>query len=158
MLDRLDKCGELKRACLEFADGRRLEPYVDASARLKGVGQMGAMMLVATTDDSSRFKNGRSSKRFGPAPTRHGSGEKVDRNGGITKADDTTVSRAVVEWFVTLPSWNKAQKRPAKGCEIGIAVEARLCDSPNVDRYGSLTEAAKRPNIAKVAVVSGLVR
>ena len=72
---------------------------------------MGALTYVATMDDFSRFRNGRSvSKRFGPAPTRHDSGEKAGRNGKITQAGDTTVRKAVVEGLASLPNHDKAQK------------------------------------------------
>ena len=122
---------------------------------------MGALAFVATMDDFSRFKNGRSvSKRFGPAPTRHDSGEKTGGNGRISKAGDTTVRKAVVEGLASLPNHDKAQKWLPKGCEAGAAVEAEAClrDSRNVDRYRALTKAGKRPNVAKVAVASELVR
>ena len=161
VLDGLDRCGELKRACLELAGTERFKPYVDALARLKGVDRMGALTFVATMDDFSRFKNGRSvSRYFGLTPTRHDSGEKTGRNGRITKAGDTTVRKAVVEGLASLPSFNKAQKWLPKGCEVSAAVEAEacLCNSRNVDRYRSLTKAGKRPNVAKVAVASELVR
>lgn len=161
MLDGLDRCGELKRACLELAGTERLKPYVDALARLKGVDRMTALTYAATMDDFARFKNGRSvSRYFGLTPTRHDGGEKTGRNGRITKAGDTTVRKAVVEGLASLPSFNKAQKWLPKGCEAGAAVEAEacLCNSRNVDRYRSLTKAGKRPNVSKVAVASELVR
>ena len=44
--------------------------------------------------------------------------------------------------------------------EVSAAVEAEacLCNSRNVDRYRALVKAGKRPNVAKVAVASELVR
>ena len=161
VLDGLDRCRELRRACLELSAAGRSEPYVDALSRLKGVDRMTAITYVATMDDFSRFRNGRSvSKYFGLTPTRHDSGEKVGRNGGISKAGDTTVRKAVVEGLASLPSFTKSQKRLARGCEVSAAVEAeaRLCNARNVDRYRSLVKAGKRPNVAKVAVASELVR
>jgi len=161
VLDGLDRCGELKSACLELAEGDRFKPYVDALSRLKGVDRMGALTYVATMDDFSRFRNGRSvSKYFGLTPTRHDSGEKTGRNGGISKAGDTTVRKAVVEGLASLPNFTKAQKWLPKGCEVSADVEAEacLCNSRNVDRYRALTKAGKRPNVAKVAVASELVR
>ena len=161
VLDGLDRCRELRRACLELSEKGRFKPYVDALSRLKGVDRMGALTYVATMDDFSRFRNGRSvSKYFGLTPTRHDSGEKVGRNGRISKAGDTTVRKAVVEGLTSLPNFNKAQKWLPKGCEVSAAVEAEacLCNSRNVDRYRSLTKAGKRPNVAKVAVASELVR
>ena len=144
-----------------LADGERFKRYVDALGRLKGVDRMTALAYAATMDDFARFRNGRSvSKYFGLTPTRHDSGERVGRNGGITKAGDTTVRKAVVEGLSGLPNFTKSQKRLPKGCETSAAVEAeaRLCNARNVDRYGSLVRAGKRPNVAKVAVASELVR
>ena len=161
VLDGLDRCNEIRRKCLELSENERFKPYVDALTRLKGVDRMGALTFVATMDDFSRFKNGRSvSKYFGLTPTRHDSGEKTGRNGRISKAGDTTVRKAVVEGLASLPNYNKAQKWLPKGCEAGAAVEAEacLCNSRNVDRYRSLVKRGKRPNVAKVAVASELVR
>ena len=161
VLDGLDRCRELRRACLELSEKGRFKPYVDALSRLKGVDRMGALTYVATMDDFSRFRNGRSvSKYFGLTPTRHDSGEKVGRNGRITKAGDATVRKAVVEGLASLPNYNKSQKRLPRGCEVSAAVEAEacLCNARNVDRYRALVRAGKKPNVAKVAVASELVR
>jgi len=161
VLDGLDRCNEIKRECLELSESKRSEPYVDALTRLKGIDRMAALTHVATMDDFSRFRNGRSvSKYFGLTPGRHDSGEHVGRNGGISKAGDTTVRKAVVEGLASLPNHDKAQKHLAKGCEAGAAVEAEacLCNSRNVDRYKSLARRGKRPNVSKVAVASELVR
>ena len=100
------------------------------------------------------------SKYFGLTPTRHDSGEKVGRNGRITKAGDATVRKAVVEGLASLPNYNKSQKRLPRGCEVSAAVEAEacLCNARNVDRYRALVRAGKKPNVAKVAVASELVR
>jgi transposase len=161
VLDGLDRCGEMRRECLALSEAGRFKPYVDALTRLKGVDRMTALTYVATMDDFSRFRNGRSvSKYFGLTPTRHDSGERVGGGGRITKAGDTTVRKAVVEGLAGLPSFNKSQKRLPRGCEASAAVEAeaRLCNARNVDRYRSLVGAGKRPNVAKVAVASELVR
>ena len=56
-----------------------------------------------TMDDFSRFKNGRSvSKYFGLTPTRHNSGEKAGRNGGISKTGDTTDATVYGAWYETV--------------------------------------------------------
>ena len=161
VLEGIGRCGELRRACLELSETERFKPHVDALGRLKGVDRMTALTYAATMDDFARFKNGRSvSKYFGLTPSRHDSGEKDGRNGRITKAGDTTVRKAVVEGLAGLPNFTKAQKRLPRDCEVGAAVEAeaRLCNSRNVDRYRALVKAGKRPNVAKVAVASELVR
>lgn len=161
VLDGIDRCKEIRRECLELSEAERFRPYVDALARLKGVDRMTALTYVATMDDFSRFGNGRSvSKYFGLIPTRHDSGGKTGRNGRITKAGDTTVRKAVVEGLAGLPNFSKSQKWLPKGREVSAAVEAEacLCNSRNVDRYRALVKAGKRPNVAKVAVASELVR
>lgn len=161
VLEGLDRCAELRRACLELSETKRLKPYVDALTRLKGVDRMTALTYVATMDDFSRFRNGRSvSKYFGLTPTLHDSGEKVGRTGRITKAGDTTVRKAVVEGLASLPNYSGAKKHLAKGCEVSTAVEAEACrcNSRNAHRYRALVKAGKRPNVAKVAVASELVR
>lgn len=161
VLDGMDRCSELRRGCLEVADGGRFKPYVDALARLKGVDRMTALTYVATMDDFSRFRNGRSvSKYFGLTPTRHDSGEKVGRNGGITKAGDTTVRKAVIEGLASIPNYTRSPKPVARGCEVSAAVEAEacLCNARNVERYRRLVGSGKRKNVAKVAVASELVR
>lgn len=161
VLDGIDRCAELKRSCLGIASGGRFKPYVDALTRLKGVDRMVALTYVATMDDFSRSHNGRSvSKYFGPTPSLHDSGEKTGRTGHIAKAGDTTVRRAVIEGLASLPKFNKSQKRMPKDCGVSAAVEAEacLCNVRNVERYRALTEAGKRPNVAKVAAASELVR
>lgn len=160
-LGALDRCDELRRACLELGEREGFKPYVDALTRLKGVDRMVALVFTATVDDFSRFRNGRSvSKYFGLTPTKHDSGEKTGRNGPISKAGDTTVRKAVVEGLSGLPNFTEAQKPLPKGVEVSAAVEteACLCNARNVERYRALTESGKRPNVAKVAVASELVR
>ena len=161
VLDGVDRCGELRKACLELSEGERFKPYVDALARLKGVDRMTALTFAATVDDFSRFRNGRSvSRYFGLTPSRHDSGERTGRGGGITKAGDATVRKAVVEGLSGLPNFTRSPKPPAKGCRVSAAVEAEAdaCNRRNVGRYADLTAAGKRANVAKVAVASELVR
>jgi len=113
---------------------------------------------VRPAPSARRRGDGRSvSKRFGLTPTRHDGGEKVGRNGRISKAGGTTVRKAVVEGLASLSNLAKAQKWLPKGREA-VEVEACLCNACNVDRHESLTRRGKRPNVAKVAVASELVR
>lgn len=78
---------------------------------------MCALAFVATVDDFSRFRNGRSVRSyFGLVPSRHDSGERTGRNGGITKAGDATVRRAVVEGLSSLANHRDARKAvPGEG-------------------------------------------
>lgn len=49
-------------------------------------------------------------RRPGLTPTRYDGGEGSVGNGGVTKADDTTSRKAVVEGLSSLPSFGKARK------------------------------------------------
>ena len=160
-LDGMERCGEIRRACLEVASQPRFKPYVDALTRLKGVDDMTALTYVATMDDFSRFGNGRSvSAYFGLTPGRHDSGEKRGRNGAVSKAGDATVRRAVIEGLAGLPNFTSGSKGARKGHEVPAAVEAEAarCNARNRRRYRDLVKAGKKANVAKVAVASEVVR
>ncbi|MEG0217072.1 MAG: transposase, partial [Raoultibacter sp.] len=157
----LDRCNEIRNACLEVALSPRFKPYVDALTRLKGVDDITALTYAATMDDFGRFRNGRSvSSYFGLTPSRKDSGEKTGRNGAITKAGDTTVRKAIVEGLASLPNFNGAKKWQRKGREVSnaIEVEATKCNIRNLNRYKHLVKAGRKPNVAKVAVASEVVR
>lgn len=157
----IDRRGELRKGLLELCLEPRWKPYVDALTRLKGVDDVVALSFAATVDDFSRFPNGRSvSRYFGLTPGRRDSGERVGRNGRITKAGDTTVRRAVIEGLASLPSHTGARKRERKGREVSAAVEAEAakCNDRNRRRYRGLVDAGKKANVAKTAVASELVR
>lgn len=161
VLSGMDRCNEMRKSCLECAAKPRFKPYVDALTRLKGVDDMTALTYVVTIDDFSRFKNGRSvSSYFGFTPSRHDSGEKVGRNGRITKAGDTTVRRTVIEGLASLPSFTGATKWARRGHEVSAAIEAEAhkCNARNRKRYQDLIKAGKKTNVAKVAVAKEVVR
>lgn len=161
VLTGIERCQEVKAECLAVSETPRFKPYVDALSRLKGVDRLTALAYVATMDDFSRFRNGRSvSSYFGLTPSRHDSGEKTGRNGGITKSGDTTVRKAVIEGLASLPNFNKSPKWLPKGCTVSNAVEAEAikCNHRNVNRYKELTKGGKKANVAKVAVAKELVR
>ena len=161
VLDGMERCNEVRKACLEIAAKPRFKPYVDALARLKGVDEMTALTYVVTMDDFSRFRNGRSvSAYFGLTPGRRDSGERRGRNGAVSKAGDTTVRRAVIEGLASLPNFNQATKWVRKGHEVSAAVEAEAvkCNARNRRRYRDLVKAGKKANVAKVAVASEVVR
>jgi transposase len=138
------------------------KPYVDALCRLKGVDTITAITFIVTVGDFSRFKNGRSvASYFGLTPKRHDSGEKVGKNGKMTKAGDSTCRRAVIESLVGINNFNLAAKKLGKGDtapSAAIESEALKCNIRNVKRYSHLKSRGKLANIAKVAVASLLVR
>ena len=160
-LTNLERCNEIRKKVLELAESPRFKPYVDALTRLKGVDDVTALAYCATVDDFSRFKRGRSvSRYFGLVPTRSDSGEKTGHNGPITKAGDTTVRRAVVEGIASIPNFNSVPKWERKGHEVSVAIEAEAikCNQRNRSRYRDMVKAGKKPNVAKVAVASEMVR
>lgn len=160
-LDGMERCGEIRKACLEVASRPRFKPYVDALSRLKGVDDMTALTYVVTMDDFSRFRNGRSvSAYFGLTPGRRDSGERRGRNGAVSKAGDTTVRRAVIEGLASLPNFSSSAKRAREGREVSAEVEAEAakCNARNRRRYHDLVDAGKKANVAKVAVASEVVR
>ena len=122
---------------------------------------MCALAFVATVDDFSRFRNGRGVRSyFGLVPSRHDSGERTGRNGGITKAGDATVRRAVVEGLSSLANHRDARKAvPGEGHGASAAVEAEAvrCNERNQRRFGDLVARGKGANVAKVAVASEVV-
>lgn len=160
-LTNMERCNEMRKKVLEQAGSPRFKPYVDALTRLKGVDDVTALAYCATMDDFSRFGRGRSvSRYFGLVPSRSDSGEKTGHNGPITKAGDATVRRAVIEGIASLPRFNGAPKRERKGHEVSAAVEAEAakCNQRNRGRYRDMVGAGKKPNVAKVAVASEMVR
>ena len=121
---------------------------------------MCALAFVATVDDFSRFRNGRSVRSyFGLVPSRHDSGERTGRNGGITKAGDATVRRAVVEGLSSLANHRDARKAvPGEGHGASaVEAEAVRCNERNQRRFGDLVARGKGANVAKVAVASEVV-
>lgn len=75
----------------------RWKPRVDALRCIKGIDVATAAVLVFEAGEFSRFENARSFAAWtGLAPSEHSSGEKVAR-GGITKAGNKHLRRALVE-------------------------------------------------------------
>jgi len=160
VLDGLRQCNEIKKACLDVCSMPRFKPYVDALIRLKGVNEMTALAYVATMDDFTRFKNGRSvSRYFGLTPSRNDSGEKVGKNGHITKSGDTTVRKAVIEGLASLSQQNHIPKPLRSGHEVSTEVEAEARSNiRHYKRFKHLISKGKKVNVAKVAVASEAVR
>lgn len=161
VLTGLERCNEVRNACLDIALSTKFKPYVDTLSRLKGIDDITAFTYTVTMDDFSRLKNGCSmSAYFGLTPSRSDSGEKTGRNGRVTKAGDTTVRRAVIEGLASLPNFNNAPKWQRKGREVSAAIEAEAikCNIRNRKRYHHLVDTGKKPNVSKVAVASEMVR
>lgn len=161
VLEGTRQCEEIKKECLVVCASPRFKPYIDAMIRLKGINEMTALAYVATMDDFTRFKNGRSvSRYFGLTPSRNDSGERTGKNGHITKSGDTTVRKAVIEALSNF-SQHKRQSPPMKaGHKVSSAVEAeaRKCNIRHYTRFRHLLANGKKVNVAKVAVASEFVR
>ena len=161
VLEGAGRVRETRRACLELAEGETFKPYVDALTRLKGVDALVALAYTASVDDFSRFRNGRSvSAYFGLTPKRHDSGERTGGGGAVSKAGDATVRRAVIEGISGISCFTAQKKAVREGHEVSAAVEAEAlrANQRNRERYQDLIGKGKRPNVAKVAVASELVR
>lgn len=161
VLEGAGRVRETRRACTELAEGETFKPYVDALTRLKGVDVLVALAYTASVDDFSRFRNGRSvSAYFGLTPRRHDSGEKTGGGGRMSKAGDATVRRAVIEGISGISCFTTQKKAVVEGHGVSVAVEAEAlkANQRNRRRYRDLVEKGKRPNVAKVAVASELVR
>lgn len=161
VLEGLRQCKEIQKKCQNICSLPRFKPYIDALIRLKGVNEMTALAYVATMDDFTRFKNGRSVARyFGLTPSRHDSGEKTGNNGHITKAGDTTVRKAVIEGLASLSQHNWLPKTIRSGREVSpvVEAEAQKCNIRHYKRFRHFISKGKKINVAKVAVASEMVR
>lgn len=161
VLEGLRQCKEIEKECLNVCSLPRFKPYIDALTRLKGINTMTALAYVATMDNFTRFKNGRSVARyFGLTPSRHDSGEKTGNNGHITKTGDTTVRKAVIEGLASLSQQNRNPKTMRAGHEVSpeVEAEARKCNMRHYKRFRHLIAKGKKINVAKLAVASEMVR
>ena len=159
--EEIERAKEVEARCKALAKSERFKPYVDALTRLKGVEPVTAITFVVTVGDFERFRNGRSvSAYFGLTPRRSDSGEKTGRNGPITKAGDSTCRHAVIESLAAIPNFNARKKALKRGQVVSAEVEAEAvkCNARNRKRYSDLVGAGCKPNVAKTAVASELVR
>ena len=155
-----EEVATLRGEVRELAASPGNRPYVDALRCVKGIQAETAMLAVAEIGDFSRFPSGRRvSSWLGTVPTDGSSGER-DRHGGITKAGNKYLRRALVEGWSGAASWRSGRKAVPRGAVVSAEAQA-LCARANArlfGRYGHLTSAGKCHNKAKVAVVSELVR
>ena len=125
VVDDMERVKVIKSSCVELAESPKYKPYIDALTRLKGVETMVALAFVATVEDFSRFRRGRSvTSYFGLTPGRHDSGDKTGRAARMSKAGDTTVRRLVIEGLSAISTFTTSRKPERKGHEVSGAVEA----------------------------------
>lgn len=163
--DALEDVERLKRVgglCLAEAQAPDVKPYVDAMSRLLGVDAVVALTFYASVGDFERFGCGRAvPSYYGLVPRRGNSGEKRNRNGGITKAGDSLVRLVLAEGVGGgVPAAKTNTKARRRGAEVSEAVEreARKCNARNRSRYADLVARGKPANVAKIAVASELAR
>ena len=106
-IDRVRQAAEEKARLEKLVEAEsqkpRWRPRVDALRCLKGIDVATAADLAFEAGEFSRFKNARSFAAWiGLTPSEHSSGEKISR-GGITKAGNKHLRRALVEsaWHYT---------------------------------------------------------
>jgi len=152
---------ELRKAVAEMAAAPRWKPYVDAARMIKGVELETAMLLAAEFGDFSRFSSGRKVSCWaGTVPSVRSSGES-EAHGGITKAGDSYLRRALVEGLSGISAWRSGAKLPPRDCEASPASRAAAAkaNARLHRRYRHLRDDnGLSANKAKVAVANELVR
>ncbi len=152
---------ELRAEVLELAGRPESKPIVDAMCLFKGVDTVTAMIVRAEIGDFERFGSAASvSSWAGTTPSDRSSGES-ERHGGITKAGDRYVRRALVEGCAGIAMWGAGPKAVPRGAEpSAAALEIAARGNRRLrERYDHLArEARKAPNKARVAVVNELIR
>lgn len=142
----------------EEASKVRWKTRVDSIRCLKGIDIMTAANLVFETDEFARFKNARSFAAWiGLTPSEHSSGEGVYR-GGITKAGNRHLRRALVE-----SSWHYLNAKPgSKDLACGQSPDAAARRHATkgtrrlIDRRESMLARGVHKNKANIATAREL--
>lgn len=150
-----------KKAVNEAAEKPRWKPYVDALSALKGVEVQSAFMAAAEFGDFTRFKSGRKvSCWLGTVPKNNSSGEK-EKHGGITKAGNSRLRRALVEGNANMAVRTTRKKALPAGRVVSSEAKA-VADKANarlLERYGHFVSDKKmRVCKARMAVVNEQIR
>ncbi len=156
---------EFERECRELVAAEsqkpRWKPYVDAIMRLKGLSVENAFLAAAEFGDFDRFDSGdQVSCWLGTVPRNNSSGER-DKHGGITKAGNSHLRRALIEGNASISRRSFDKKKLGKGQVVSAEVErmAAKANTRLLKRYRHLAEErGKSSNKAKTAVVSEQVR
>ena len=155
--DAADRCGEakreLERRVVEAASRPEWAPTVDALRLVEGVDVAAAFLLAAEAGDFSRFPSAPSFAAWcGLAPSERSSGETESR-GGITRAGNSHVRRALVEasWHVPMSTRHPKKPRPGHGVAPAASRHAAKRDRRLRDRRDAMSQAGKRPCVANCA-------
>ena len=137
----------------KYIDGIKWAPTVDALCLVKGVDVATAFLLAAEAGDFSRFPSAPSFAAWcGLAPSERSSGETESR-GGITRAGNSHVRRALVEasWHVPMSTRHPKKPRPGHGVAPAASRHAAKCNRRLQDRRDAMSQAGKRPCVANCA-------
>jgi transposase len=136
-----------------------LAPVVVALQALRGIALVAAATLAAELGDVTRFDNPRQLMAYiGLVPSEHSSG-KTRRQGGITKAGNTTARRMLIEaaWSYRFPArisreqllQQEALPKPIR--DIAWKAQERLCR-----RYRRLARSGKLTTVICAAIAREL--
>jgi transposase len=136
-----------------------LAPVVRSLQSLRGVALVAATTLAAELGDVTRFDNPRQLMAYiGLVPSEHSSG-RTRRQGGITKAGNTTARRMLIEaaWSYRFPArisreqllQQEAQSKPIR--DIAWKAQDRLCR-----RYRKLARLGKLTTVICTAIAREL--
>lgn len=156
-MDAVRACGEakgaLERKVAEAAGRPGWAPVVDALCLVKGIDVASALLLAAEAGDFSRFPSAPSFASWcGLAPSERSSGETESR-GGITRAGNGHVRRALVEasWHVPMSTRHPKRPRPGHGAAPAVSRHAAKCNRRLQERREAMSAAGKRPCVANCA-------
>lgn len=143
----------LARRVAESAGRPEWRPVVDALRCVKGIDVATAFLLACEAGDFSRFRTAPEFASWcGLAPSERSSGETTSR-GGITRAGNAHVRRALVEAAWHVPASSRDPKPLAPGQEVAPDVRrhATKCNRRLQDRRRAMEGAGKRPVVANCA-------
>ena len=151
-VERIDR---LEAALIEIVPSWTMAPVVSAFQAMRGIQFMTAVTMVAEAGDLCRFDHPRKLMAFlGLVPSERSTGE-TKRQGGITKAGNSSARKALVEaaWTyrhsagVGIQHQQRQAGLPQQVREIAWKAQTRLCA-----RYRRLMAKGKRNTIIVVAI------
>jgi transposase len=154
-----ERLERVETAITEFLPAWSLAPVVAALQTLRGIGLIGAVIIMAEIGDLRRFENPRQLMGYlGLVPGERSTGESVRRL-GITKAGNGRVRRTLIEgaWnYRHLPRTGPAklflQARVSPAVrDIAVKAQLRLCA-----RYRALSGKGKKQTVTVTALAREL--
>jgi transposase len=132
-----------------------LAPVVEAMQAMRGVSQIGAVVLAAEIGDFSRFSHPRQLVSYlGLSPSEHSSGNHV-RRGHITKAGSKHARHMLIEgaWAYRRPARvsrkiaARQESLPKEALDIAWKAQTRLCH-----RFRAMRARGKNQNLVATAI------